>query len=423
MGEKIQKLKGTADVTPDQSFKWQYVESILRDIAKRFGYHEIRIPTFERTELFLRGIGDTTDVVQKEMYTFLDKSDRSVTLRPEGTASVVRAFVENSLYAGVMPFKVYYIVPNFRYEKPQAGRLREHHQFGIECFGAKGPAADAEVIAVIDTILKRLGITGVSVRVNSIGCPDCRVKYVKALKEYFETRKGDLCPTCLERLEKNPMRILDCKSPICGAIAKEAPKTIDYLCGDCTAHFEEVLRCLIDLDVKFEVDPGIVRGLDYYNRTVFEFYTDTIGAQGTICGGGRYDGLVSLLGGPDTPALGFGCGLERLLLTMEACGAKFPEVPAPDIYIAGIGDNAKKAVRKLCHELRLNGVAAEYDLCDRGVKLQVRHADRLGAKYKLVIGEDELLSGYGKIEDMNSNRAATTRLSVDSITRAVKGLM
>ena len=421
MTEKIQKLKGTADVTPEQSYKWQYVESILRDVAKRFGYREIRIPTFERTELFLRGIGDTTDVVQKEMYTFLDKSNRSVTLRPEGTASVVRAFIENSLYAGVLPFKTYYIVPNFRYEKPQAGRLREHHQFGIECFGTAEPDADAEVIAVADTFLKRLGISGVTARLNSLGCPECRENYQNALKNYFEARRGDLCPTCLERLDKNPMRILDCKSPICAAIAKSAPKTIDYLCGDCTKHFESVLNCLIDLHVKFEVDTSIVRGLDYYNRTVFEFVTDTIGAQGTVCGGGRYDFLVESLGGPKTPALGFGCGLERLLLTMEASNAKMPEPPVPDIYIAAIGEKAQQAARKLSHELRLNGVAAEYDLCARGVKLQIRHADRLGAKYKLVIGDDELQSGIGKIEDMNSSRAANIKISLDSITRAVKG--
>ncbi len=423
MAEKIQKLKGTADITPAESYKWQYMEGILREVAKRFGYREIRIPTFERTELFLRGIGDTTDVVQKEMYTFLDKSNRSVTLRPEGTASVVRAFIENSLYAGVLPFKTYYIVPNFRYEKPQAGRLREHHQFGIECFGTAEPDADAEVIAVADTFLKRLGVTGVTARLNSLGCPECRKNYQNALKEYFEGRREDLCPTCLERLERNPMRILDCKSPVCAAVAKSAPKTIDYLCPDCTKHFEGVLNCLIDLHVKFEVDTSIVRGLDYYNRTVFEFVTDAIGAQSTVCGGGRYDGLVESLGGPKMPALGFGCGLERLLLIMEASGAKLPEPPAPDVFIAAIGENAKKAARKLSHELRQNGVSAEYDLCDRGVKLQVRHADRLGAKYKLVIGDDELLNGAAKIEDMNSNRAAVIKLSVESITRAVKGHM
>ncbi len=421
--EKIQKPKGTADVIPSESYKWNYIENTLRDIAKRFGYKEIRVPTFEHTELFLRGIGDTTDVVQKEMYTFEDKGGRSITLRPEGTASVVRAYIENGLYAGTAPFKVSYIVPNFRYEKPQAGRLREHHQFGIECFGSDKPQADAEVISVADHFLKKLGVTGVTARINSLGCPSCRPKYRQALQEYFAQYKDQLCPTCQSRLEKNPMRILDCKSPICSEIAAKAPKTIDYLCQDCTDHFEGVMHDLIDMGIRFEVDPTIVRGLDYYTRTVFEFVTDVIGAQGTVCGGGRYDGLVDMLGGPATPALGFGCGLERLLLVMEASGAKFPEEPVPDLYIAAIGDKAQKAARKLGYDLRVSGVTAEYDLMDRGVKAQVKHADRLGARYKLVIGDDELETGIGQVEDMREDRRMEVKLIADEIRMAIKGRM
>ncbi|MBQ4370659.1 MAG: histidine--tRNA ligase, partial [Oscillospiraceae bacterium] len=296
--------RGTKDVIPSESYKWHYVENIARKTAEDFGFSEIRFPAFEHTELFLRGIGGTTDVVQKEMYTFEDKGGRSISLRPEGTASVVRSCLENSVFAGGLPVKAYYICPNFRYEKPQAGRLREHHQFGVECFGSAEPSADAEVIALAKIYLERLGLRNLSLEINSIGCPECRPAYHAALREYFSAREDELCETCRGRLERNPMRILDCKSEICKSIAAGAPVMLDYLCDDCRAHFERLKGYLDGMDIKYTVNPQIVRGLDYYTRTVFEFVSTQVGSQGTVCGGGRYDGLVSELGGQAIPGLG-----------------------------------------------------------------------------------------------------------------------
>jgi histidyl-tRNA synthetase len=416
----IKAPKGTKDVVPAQIYKWHYVEGVLRETAREFGFHEIRFPVFEHTELFNRGIGDTTDVVQKEMYTFEDKGGRSITLRPEGTASTVRAYLENSLYAGTLPFKAYYIVPNFRYEKPQAGRLREHHQFGVECFGAAAPSADAEVISLADTFLKRLGIRNVTVHLNSIGCPDCRPKYHQALKEYFADRKDKLCDTCLDRLDRNPMRILDCKCPECQEVAKGAPVAIDYLCDDCREHFEKVKNYLTDMEIPFEIDTGIVRGLDYYSKTVFEFVSNDIGAQGTICGGGRYDGLVEQLGGPKTPGLGFGCGLERLLLVMESVGAEIPQEAKPDLYLANLGENADKLVQKLTHQLRLLGLQVERDIVGRGLKPQMKYADKIGAKYSAVIGDGEIESGKIRLKNMETGEQSEIALDAQAIAQAIQ---
>ena len=310
--------RGTQDVLPSESSRWQHVEQTALAIARDFGYREMRTPVFEHTELFHRSVGETTDVVQKEMYTFEDKGHRSVTLRPEGTAGMARALLEHGLNNEALPVKVSYLTSCYRYEKPQAGRLREFHQFGVECFGAAAPQADAEVITLARMVLDNLGVTGVELRLNSIGCPACRAKYHEALRAYFESRRDELCETCLGRLERNPMRILDCKSPVCSQIAAGAPVMLDYLCDDCAAHFDTVKGCLEAAGVAYIIDPHIVRGLDYYTRTVFEFVSDALGAQAVVCGGGRYDGLIDELGGPHLPSLGFGMGLERLLVVMEA---------------------------------------------------------------------------------------------------------
>ncbi|MDE7076657.1 MAG: histidine--tRNA ligase, partial [Clostridia bacterium] len=323
--------KGTKDVLPDQSYKWQFVEGTAREVAKVFNLKEIRTPVFEHTELFQRGVGETTDVVTKEMYTFEDKGGRSITLKPEGTAGVARSFIENGLVNSPLPLKSFYITPCYRYERPQAGRLREFHQFGIEVFGSPEPDTDAEVIFAASTFLDKLGIKDTRLEINSIGCKTCRAEYNRALKEYFRPHLNNMCATCRERFDKNPLRMIDCKEEGCKKITAGAPKILDYLCPDCAAHFEKVKGCLSALGVKYTVNPDIVRGLDYYSRTVFEFVSTSIGAQGTVCGGGRYDGLISELGGGNVPAIGFAAGLERLILLMENTAVAFPEPSAPEI--------------------------------------------------------------------------------------------
>ena len=416
---RISIPKGTKDVLPAASHDWQYLESVLRGCAADFGFSEIRFPAFEHTELFLRGVGDTTDIVQKEMYTFEDKGGRSITLRPEGTASVVRSVIENGLYAGALPLKVYYIAPVFRYEKPQAGRLREHHQFGVEMFGAAGAAADAEVIALADTFLRRLGLESLTVSINSIGCPVCRSRYHAALREYFGAYRDELCPLCLDRMERNPLRLLDCKEPRCGEIAKNAPVTLDYLCEDCAEHFQSLKRELDLLGITYSVDPRIVRGLDYYTKTVFEFVARNIGAQATVCGGGRYDRLVESLGGPSLPGLGFGCGLERLLLALQESGVSLPEAPGPDIFIAAAGEAAADRVSRLVHELRRAGVSAERDVTGRSLKAQMKYADKLRARFSLTVGGDELQSESGALKNMRTGETVPVPLSAASIGEAL----
>ncbi|MCM1545388.1 MAG: histidine--tRNA ligase [Ruminococcus sp.] len=405
-------IKGTQDVLPAESYKNQFIEHTCLEVAEKFGFHEIRTPVFEHTELFQRSVGDTTDVVQKEMYTFNDKGERSITLRPEGTAGAVRSYLEHGLYNEPMPQKMCYLTSCYRYEKPQAGRLREFHQFGIECLGAGSSAADAEVISVANEIFKFLGVRGLKLEINSIGCPKCRADYHKALHDYFEGRKDELCGTCRDRLERNPMRILDCKSPICSEIASGAPKVTDYLCDDCRDHFEKVQHFLKAMDIAFEVNPSIVRGLDYYTRTVFEFVSTEIGAQGTVCGGGRYDGLVEEIGGPHTPALGFGMGLERLMLLIEKQGLPYPEVDKCDIYIASMGDNALTEAARLAASLRNDGIHAEFDVVGRSVKAQMKYANKLGAKFTMVLGDSELESKNVKLKNMQTGEE--TEMSLDS---------
>ena len=403
--------KGTKDVLPEISYKWQFIENTAREVAALFNAKEIRTPTFEYTEVFQRGVGDTTDIVNKEMYTFNDKGGRSITLKPEGTAGVARAFVENGLFNTPLPCKLYYITPCFRYERPQAGRLREFHQFGIEFLGSDTPDIDAETILLAKTFIDKIGITGYTLYINSIGCKECRKNYHEALKQYLKANYDKLCELCKDRYEKNPLRILDCKNSECKEIVKNAPSILDYLCDDCKAHFDKVKELLDIADVDYKIDDRIVRGLDYYTKTVFEFVSDNIGAQGTICGGGRYDGLIEQFGGNSCSGVGFAAGIERLMLLMESCGAKYPEENKIKIFIASIGEKAKKEAFKLCQTLRESGIPADTDHMARSVKAQFKYADKTGAKFVGTIGDDELNNGVIKIKNMQTGEDVTVKTS------------
>lgn len=404
------KIKGTEDVLPKDSYRWQFVEDVMRRESKAYGFKEIRTPVFEHTELFQRGVGQTTDVVQKEMYTFDTKGGESVTLRPEGTAGAARAVLEHSLENDGLPIKASYFVSCYRYEKPQAGRLREFHQFGVEEYGTQSPIADAEIICVAQSIFDRLGIKQLRLEINSIGCPTCRAEYHKALREYFGARKEELCDTCNSRLEKNPMRILDCKSPICSKIAEGAPKITDYLCDECREHFEQVQKYLDVAGVEYTVNPTIVRGLDYYTKTVFEFVTDFIGAQGTVCGGGRYDGLIEELGGKHLPSLGFAMGMERLLMLMDKQGIEIPEPSSCDLYVATMGDKAKEKAFSLIKSVRDCGLIAETDVVGRGLRPQMKYADKIGAKFSLVLGDNEIEQNSAEVKNMTTGEKTTLAL-------------
>ena len=402
MALTVHAIKGTQDVLPEESGRWQYVERRLLQTARLYGFREMRTPVFEHTELFNRSVGDTTDVVQKEMYTFDDNGGRSISLRPEGTAGAVRAFLEHGLHNGALPAKICYVTSCYRYEKPQAGRLREFHQFGVECFGAGNPAADAEVISLAASAFDALGVKNLRLELNSIGCPHCRPKYSQALKDYFTAHEAQLCDTCRDRLGRNPMRILDCKSPVCSAIAAGAPTVTEFLCEDCRAHQKGVEEHLNARGIAYVNNPRIVRGLDYYTRTVFEFISSDLGAQATVCGGGRYDGLVEQMGGPSVPALGFGMGLERLLMVMEAQGCDFPEEKPCQVYVAPMGEAAALEATRLCGLLRDEGFSAETDLTGRGLKAQMKYANKLGARYTLVLGEEELAAKSAKLKNMQT---------------------
>lgn len=403
-------IKGTKDVLPNESYKNQYIEATCLGVAENFGYKEMRTPVFEHTELFQRGVGDTTDVVQKEMYTFDDKGGRSITLRPEGTAGAARAFLENGLSNEALPQKICYLTSCYRYEKPQAGRLREFHQFGIECFGATSPLADAEMISLAKQIFDELGVKDLHLELNSIGCPECRAEYHKALKEYLSQYKDKLCDTCNDRLERNPMRILDCKSPVCSEIAKGAPVVLDYLCDECREHFQKVKAYLDAANIEYIVNPQIVRGLDYYTKTVFEFVSYAIGSQGTVCGGGRYDGLLEELGGQHTPSLGFGMGLERLQLVMEAQGCNFPEPSRPDLFIVAMGEKATLKAVEIAKDMRDEGFSVVYDLNGRSLRAQMKYADKLGAKFNVVIGDNEVENKVVSLKDMATGESSEINL-------------
>lgn len=396
-------IKGTADVLPGESYKWQFVEDIMRKQAQAYGFKEIRTPVFEHTELFNRSVGDTTDVVQKEMYTFQTKGGESVTLRPEGTAGAARAVLEHGVYNEGYPIKAYYLTSCYRYEKPQKGRQREFHQFGMEVYGAPSYFADAEVICAANSIFDRLGVTNLSLEINSIGCNNCRPNYHKALKEYFTEHKDKLCDTCLSRLDRNPMRILDCKNPACAEVAENAPVVLDFICDDCKAHFDGVKSCLDAAKLRYKINPKIVRGLDYYTRTVFEFVSSDIGAQGTVCGGGRYDGLIEELGGQHTPSLGFGMGIERLLLLLESQKVEIPKPPVCDLYVIGIGEAAKIKAFNIIEGVRSSSLIAEGDIVGRGIKAQMKYADKINARFSMVIGDAELEENKAKLRNMETH--------------------
>ena len=405
------KPRGTEDVLPRDSYRWQFLEDIFRSEAYSYGYQELRTPVFEHTELFERGVGDTTDVVQKEMYTFLTKGGDSITLRPEGTAGAARALLEHGLFNDPLPIKAYYLTSCYRYEKPQAGRLREFHQFGMECYGTSHPSADAEMITAAKAIFDRMQLRDIRLEINSIGCPACRAEYHTALSEYFSRYKDELCDDCKERLGRNPMRLLDCKNEHDHEIAQGAPTVLEYLCGECRDHFEGVKAYLDANGVEYTVNPTIVRGLDYYTKTVFEFISGDIGAQSTICGGGRYDGLLADLGGNPMPALGFAAGIERLLLTMDAQGIVIPEPEPCDVYIASMGESAHVKASALAAALRTAGLYASFDVVGRGLRAQMKYADKLGAKYSLVLGDNELAEGRANVKNMKTGEQTPIALA------------
>ena len=411
----IQKIKGTMDILPEETPLWRHIEGIMREEAERYGYGEIRTPTFENTELFVRGVGDTTDVVQKEMYTFADRDEgRSISLRPEGTASVVRALIENGKCSDPMPLKYYYIMSCFRHEKPQAGRSREFFQFGTEMFGSASPAADATAISLANSVLTRLGLKNVKLHINSIGCKECRPVYRKALIDYYSSHIDTLCDTCKTRLDKNPLRLLDCKNPDCHALAEGAPKTVEHLCDSCKSNFDMLGRALGAMNISYVVDPSIVRGLDYYTGTVFEFIAEGIGAQSTVCGGGRYDGLVSSLGGPELSGIGFGMGITRLILALRELGLDTVEAEKPEIYIASLGERAMIKGLEIAERLRREGRFAECDVVGRSLKAQMKYANKKGAKYTLIIGDSEVDAGVAQLRDMESGEQR--EVTLDSFT-------
>lgn len=404
--------RGTKDITPKDAYKWNYVENKFREICSLFGYEEMRTPVFEHTELFKRSVGDTTDIVQKEMYSFTDKGGRDITLKPEGTAGVVRAFIENKLYADTQPTKLFYITPCFRYERPQAGRQRQFHQFGIEALGSDKPSLDAEVIALAVQFFTEVGLKDLAVSINSVGCPTCRAEYNARLKEYLDAKSDVLCETCLERKDKNPMRVIDCKNTTCKENLNDIPFMVDHICDDCKDHFEKLQTYLKEMDINFVVDKTIVRGLDYYKKTAFEIISNDIGSQSTVCGGGRYDGLVEQLGGPKgVSGIGFALGAERLLLTMENNNIEIENPYATDIFIVTIGDEAKTKSFKLLKDLRTNHISAENDHLDRSVKAQFKYSDKINAKFTIVIGDDELANDTATLKNMSTSEQTTIKLS------------
>lgn len=386
----IQRPKGTQDLLPGSVEQWQYLEETIRSVCREYGYEEIRTPMFEATELFQRGVGQTTDIVQKEMYTFLDKGDRSMTLRPEGTASVCRAYVENKLHGQPQPVKLYYMGPMFRYERPQSGRFRQFHQFGAEVLGADQPLVDAEVISLVWNLYQRLGLTQLEVHVNSVGCPVCRAKHREQLQDFLASRRNELCKDCQDRFERNPLRILDCKNPSCQTVTAGAPTTHDTLCEDCSTHFERVLALLNVAGVVYRVNPRLVRGLDYYTKTAFEVMVEEIGAQSAICGGGRYDGLVEEIGGPPTPGIGFAMGIERVLTALQVQHKLPEEKTGLFAMLIALGEKAQNKGFSLLGALRAQGMPVSMDLQGRNLKAQLKAANRQNARYALILGEEEL---------------------------------
>ena len=404
--------RGTNDFLPGESEKWQYIEQLCRQVCAEYGYKEIRLPIFEHTEVYLRSVGETSDIVEKEMYSFEDKGLTHVTLRPEGTAGTVRAFLENRLYADPQPTKLYYMGPMFRYDKPQAGRYRQFNQFGIEVFGADHATIDAEVITLAVEIFKRLGLTGLSVKINTVGCADCRPKHMEELKTYFRQHEDKLCETCRDRLERNPLRILDCKEDGCKAVAKGAPTTIEAACDNCSTHFNQLLGYLDAVGISYEIDTNLVRGLDYYVRTAFEVVINSVGsAQNALCGGGRYNGMVEQFGGDDMPGIGYAMGMERLLLTLKEQGIELPVGKHPDVYIAPLGDAAQKEAFVLTQALRSRNIYTEKDYLGKSLKAQMKASDRFQVKYCVIIGDSELEKGIAVVREMATGEQQEIALS------------
>lgn len=403
--------KGTKDILPTDVHKWHFVEDAFKDVCIKYGYKEVRTPVFEHTELFARGVGDTTDIVEKQMYTFNDLGQRSITLKPEGTSGVCRAFLEHKLFANVQPTKFYYNIPCFRYEKPQSGRLREFHQLGIEVFGSYDMLSDAEVIALAEDFLKGLGIKSLELRINSIGCPTCRATYRQVLQDYFRPHLEELCETCKGRFDRNPMRIIDCKNESCKEIAKNAPLMLNHLCDECKNDFEELKNNLDIMGVLYTVDPTIVRGLDYYTKTAFEFVSGELGAQSTVCGGGRYNNLIEQLGGDSVPGVGFAMGFERLLLTLEAENVKIEDTEKSDVLVAMLDKSnaCKNYGLTLAKKLRNEGIKVQIDLLARNFKGQFKFADRIGAKYVIVIGEDEIKTDTLTLKNMANSQQISVK--------------
>jgi histidyl-tRNA synthetase len=398
--ETITAPRGTKDILPEEAAKWSELEQKWFNQCALFGFSEIRVPTFESTDLYCRGVGESTDIVGKEMFTFEDRGGRSLTLRPEGTAGVVRSTIENGLLWKTMPLQLCYNLSCFRNERPQAGRFKEFHQFGAEVFGVPFPTADAEIIKLAHGFFQSLGIDDLELHINSIGCPTCREEYKNALLSYLETEKNDLCRNCQERLATNPLRIIDCKEKLCQDVTKNAPSMQDYLCESCAEHFSVLQYILDESGIAYRVNPKIVRGLDYYNRTVFEFISSHLGAQSTVCGGGRYDSLVETLGGKPTPALGFGMGVERLMLILDAVGYKYENAENLSVYVCAMSTEAMTVGMKLVEGMRRKGIPAGSNLMDKSLKSQMKFADKIGADYAIVIGTDELRSHKAEIKPM-----------------------
>ena len=404
--------RGTKDIVPAEAYKWNYLEGKFRDLCKLYGYEEIRTPIFEHTELFKRGVGDTTDIVQKEMYTFKDRGDRDLTLKPEGTAGVIRAFIENKMYAETQPTKLFYITPCFRYERPQSGRQRQFHQFGVEALGSDTPSLDAEVISLAMQFLGEAGLKDLTVSINSVGCPVCREEYNQLLKDYLAAKADVLCDLCNDRRDKNPMRVIDCKNETCQANIVDIPLMADHLCENCKDHFSQLKLYLDEMDINYVVDKKIVRGLDYYKRTAFEIISNDLGAQSTVCGGGRYDGLVEQIGGPSGySGIGFGLGAERLLLTLEANGVEIGNPNHTDIFVVTIGDKAKLKSFSILKDLRDNHISADKDHLDRSLKAQFKYSNKINARYTIVIGDDELDKDEATLKNMETGDQKLIKIS------------
>ena len=416
--EKIIKPRGTMDVYAPEVFVWNFIENKVRSVAERFGFTEIKTPLFEEIGLFKRGVGETTDVVQKEMYSFTDKEGTVYALRPEGTASVARAIIENGKATDTLPLKFFYVINCFRYEKPEAGRSREFVQFGVEMFGAPSAGADFTIISLGNAVIREIGLKNVRLHINSIGCPECRPQYRAALKDYLKANAADLCDTCLDRMEANPLRVLDCKNDSCRKVAENAPKTVENLCPECRAHMDELIAYLEANGIDYVIDPHIVRGLDYYTRTVFEFIAEGIGAQSTVCGGGRYDGLMEELGGPKMAGIGFGMGITRLILAMKQDGIEVPALAVPELYIAAMGQNAAVKASVITSELRSAGINADSDIMGRSLKAQMKYADKIGAKYVCILGDSEIESGRAVLKEMATSEQ--TEVELDKIVEFIR---